>query len=100
MAGHHIIPLGIYIKVFVALIFLTFLTVFTAKAMNLSPFNGVVAFTIAGAKAALVMAFFMHLKYDVKSNAIIILGSFGFVVLLFIFCIIDIYTRIPVENTL
>ncbi len=100
MAGHHIIPLRTYIKVFSALIFLTFLTVFTAKAMNLSPFNGAVAFTIAGAKAALVMAFFMHLKYDAKSNSIIILGSFGFVVLLFVFCIIDIYTRIPVENTL
>ena len=100
MAGHTIIALKTYMKVFGALVFLTFLTVLTAKGMDLSPFNGAVAFVIAGAKAALVMAFFMHLKYDVKSNSIIILGSFGFVVLLFIFCIIDIYTRIPVDSTL
>lgn len=100
MSEHHIIPFETYIKVFSALIFLTFLTVFTAKGMDLSPFNGAVAFFIAGAKAVLVMAFFMHLKYDVKSNSIIILGSFGFVILLFVFCIIDIYTRIPVGSTL
>ena len=100
MAGHHMIPLKTYIKVFSSLIFLTFLTVFTARFMDLSPFNGAVAFVIAGAKAALVMAFFMHLKYDVKSNSVIILGSFAFVILLFVFCIFDIYTRMPVESTL
>lgn len=99
MAGHHIIPFKTYMKVFAALIFLTFLTVLTAKGMDLHPFNGAVAFIIAGIKATLVMAIFMHLKYDAKSNTIIILGSFAFVVLLFIFCIADIYTRIPVAHT-
>ena len=98
--NHHIIPFKTYIQVFAALIFLTVLTVVTAKGMDLSPFNGAVAFLIAATKAGLVMAIFMHLKYDAKSNSIIIFSSFGFVVLLFIFCIIDIYTRIPVESTL
>ena len=88
-----------YIKVFSALIFLTFLTVLTAKGMDLAPFNGAVAFIIASVKAALVMGIFMHLKYDAKSNSIIIFGSFAFVILLFIFCILDIYTRIPVVST-
>jgi cytochrome c oxidase subunit IV len=96
---HHIIPLKTYLKVFAALIFFTFLTVFTAKGMDLSPFNGAIAFIIATCKAAMVMAIFMHLKYDAKSNSIIILSSFFFVFLLFIFCIIDIYTRIPVVDT-
>ena len=101
MAGnHHIIPFNTYIKVFAALIVLTILTVVTAKGMDLSPFNGAVAFLIASMKAGLVMAIFMHLKYDAKSNSIIIIGSFGFVILLFIFCVIDIYTRIPVDSTL
>lgn len=99
MAGNHIIPLKTYLKVFAALIFLTVLTVVTAKGMDLHPFNGAVAFIIAGTKAALVMAIFMHLKGD-KTNTTIILGSFGFVILLFIFCVIDIYTRIPIESTL
>ena len=98
-ANHHIIPLKMYLKVFAALIFLTFLTVVTAKGMDLSPFNGAVAFIIAATKAALVMSIFMHLKYDAKSNSIIILGSVAFVILLFVFCVIDIYTRIPVANT-
>lgn len=101
MSGdHYIIPFETYIKVFSGLIFLTILTVVTAKGMDLAPFNGAVAFIIAATKAGLVMAFFMQLKYTAKSNSIIIFGSFGFVMLLFIFCVIDIYTRIPVESTL
>lgn len=99
-AEHHIIPFKMYMKVFAALIFLTFLTVVTAKGMDLSPFNGAVAFIIAATKAALVMAIFMHLKYDAKSNSLIIFSSFVFVLLLFVFCVIDIYTRIPVSSTL
>ena len=98
--GHHIVPFSTYMKVFAALIFLTALTVITAKGMDLAPFNGAVAFIIAATKATLVMAFFMQLLYQDKTNSYIIVGSFFFVVLLFIFCIIDIYTRIPVESTL
>lgn len=97
---HHIIPLKTYLKVFSALIFLTILTVVTAKGMDLAPFEGAVAFIIATVKAALVLAIFMHLKYDAKSNSMIILSSLFFVFLLFIFCVIDIYTRIPVSSTL
>jgi cytochrome c oxidase subunit 4 len=100
MANHHIIPFSTYMKVFLALVGLTILTVVTAKGMDLSPFNGAVAFLIAATKAALVMAFFMQLLYSEKMNSIIIFSSFGFVLLLFIFCVIDIYTRIPVESTL
>jgi cytochrome c oxidase subunit IV len=99
-SDHHIIPFNTYLKVFAALIGLTFLTVITAKGMDLSPFNGAVAFLIAATKAGLVMAIFMHLWYDAKSNSMIIFGSFAFVLLLFIFCVIDIYTRIPVDSTL
>lgn len=99
-SDHHIIPLSTYLKVFTALIFLTILTVVTAKGMDLAPFNGAVAFIIAATKAALVMSIFMHLKYDAKSNTIIILGSVVFVLLLFVVCAIDIYTRVLQMNTL
>ena len=98
--GHHIVPFSTYIKVFGALLFLTALTVITAKGLDLSPFNGAVAFIIAATKAGLVMAFFMQLLYQDRTNSYIIFGSFGFVVLLFIFCILDIYTRIQVDPTL
>lgn len=99
-SDHHIIPLSMYLKVFATLIFLTFLTVLTAKGMDLAPFNGAVAFIIAATKAALVMSIFMHLKYDAKSNSIIIIGSVLFVLLLFIFCVVDIYTRVSHLSTL
>ena len=98
--GHHIVPFSTYMKVFAALIFLTALTVITAKGMDLSPFNGAVAFIIAATKAGLVMAFFMQLLYQDKKNSVIIFSSFVFVMLLFIFCILDIYTRISVQSTL
>lgn len=100
MSEHYIVPFSTYVKVFIALVCLTILTVVTAKFMDLHPFNGAVAFIIATAKAGLVMAVFMQLLYTERSNAMIILGSLGFVFLLFIFCVIDIYTRIPVESTL
>ena len=98
--GHHIVPFSTYMKVFVALIVLTALTVITAKGMDLHPFNGIVAFGIAATKAGLVMAFFMQLLYQDKTNSYIIFGSFFFVILLAIFCLLDIYTRIPVVSTL
>lgn len=99
-AEHHIVSKQTLWKVFFILVGLTVLTVVTAKGMDLSPFNGAVAFIIAAAKGSLVMAIFMHLWFDARSNSIIIFSSFGFVLLLFIFCVIDIYTRIPVESTL
>ena len=101
MSGdHHVVPLGVFFKVFAALIGLTVLTVVTAKYMDFGSFNVLVAFTIATVKGLLVMAYFMHLKYDEKILKWIITSSFFFVGLLFIFCVMDIYTRILHINTL
>ncbi|MCB0377343.1 MAG: cytochrome C oxidase subunit IV family protein [Bdellovibrionales bacterium] len=100
MSAHHVVPLKTFLKVFWALIGLTALTVVTAKGMDLHPFNGVVAFSIASVKGFLVMAFFMHLKYDDKANRYIIISSFFFVFLLFIFVVLDLGTRIPQASTL
>jgi cytochrome c oxidase subunit IV len=97
---HHEITLATHLKVFAALIGLTVLTVITAKGMHFGHFNWVVAFTIATAKAFLVMAYFMHLKYDQKIYKYIIGSSFFFVFLLFFFCVLDILTRIKVVSTL
>ena len=97
---HHAITLGTHLRVFAALIGFTFLTVITAKGMNFGSFNWVVAFSIATAKAFLVMAYFMHLKYDEKIFKAIIALSFFFVLLLFGFCVFDILTRIPQTSTL
>lgn len=101
--GHvheHHITLGTHVKVFSALIALTILTVVTAEFMDFGFMNIIIAFAIALTKAFLVMAYFMHLKYDEKVYKIIIGSSFGFVLLLYLFCVLDLHTRIFQQSAL
>lgn len=97
---HHVIPVSVFMNVFYALVALTALTVVTAKFMSFGKMDAFVAFSIAAVKATLVMMYFMHLKYDSIMNRVIILGSFFFVLLLYIFSVLDIFTRIPQHSTL
>lgn len=97
--GHFIVPARSLTNVLFALLGLTALTVITAR-MNLGPFAGLVAFTIAAVKAFMVMAVFMGLKYDEKSNRIIFASGFFFLALLYFFCVLDIFSRIIQNNTL
>ncbi len=92
---HHVTPLNDYLKVAGALFGLTFLTiiahVFKQHYLPLAPF---IAFGIAAVKAFLVMAWFMHLKYDDPLNRLIFSMGFIFLAVLFAFCSIDIFTRV------
>jgi len=96
---HHI-PLSTHIKVFAALVTLTILTVVTAKFTDFGVLNVFISFGIAITKALLVMAYFMHLKYDEKVYRIVISMAFGFVLLLYLFCALDLATRILQQSTL
>jgi cytochrome c oxidase subunit 4 len=60
---HHIVPLKIYFAVFGALLVGTAVTVWAAF-QDFGPLNTVIALGIAGAKATLVILFFMHVKYS------------------------------------
>ena len=97
---YHLTPFSVYLKVGLALFALTLLTVVTAKFMHLGLFATPVAILIAVAKAALVLLYFMHLKYDSKINKLIFASSFFFVFVLFLFCVIDIFTRLKIDSTL
>ena len=99
--SHHIMTLHIYIKVATALFVLTILTV-TAHHFNyiLGPLAAPVAFLIASVKAALVMLFFMHLKYDNNMNRVIFGLGFFFLLILFSFSALDIWTRVKEVSTL
>jgi cytochrome c oxidase subunit 4 len=97
--GHHIVPFNILGRVAGALLLLTALTVATSR-MHLGAMAAPVAFTIAIAKALLVMGFFMGLKYDVRSNRLIFAAGFFFLLLLFFICALDIYTRVTQGSTL
>ncbi len=102
--SHHIIPTEIYNKVAGALIVLTLLTVgfhyLFHSVMNGSVLAAPVAFLIAAVKAALVLLFFMGLKYDTNENRIIFATGFVFLALLFVISVLDIYTRISETSTL
>lgn len=58
----HVVPVRVYVGVFLALMALTALTVWAA-GQDFGPLNTVVALTIAVTKATLVVLFFMHVKY-------------------------------------
>lgn len=67
MTNGHIVPLRIYFLVFGALMVGTALTVMAAR-VDLGPMNIVVALAIAGVKAALVVLYFMHMRYSHRLN--------------------------------
>ena len=67
MTNGHIVPLRIYFLVFAALMVGTALTVMAAR-VDLGPMNIVVALVIAGVKAALVVLYFMHMRYSHRLN--------------------------------
>lgn len=98
-ATHHVIPAKVFALILGILLILTVLTV-TFHTMHLGSLAAPVAFIIATTKAILVMAYFMHLKYDSVINRVIFGTAFFFVTLLFVLCAIDIFTRIPVVSTL
>lgn len=98
---HHIVEFPILLKTGLALFALTFLTMFAFWMHRyLGPAGPFVAFLIAGIKAALVMMFFMGLKYDSLMNRFIFSLGFFFLLLLFAISALDIWTRVPVANTL
>ena len=100
-AGHHnhIIPLKVFVNVFIALLVLTVITV-AASRVDFGAANAFVAMLIATVKAGLVMAYFMHLKYDDKLYLLTILLGVFFLVVMFFFSQLDIVTRILETNTL
>ena len=92
MGHHHVSSAAQFLNVLIALLFLTFITVFVAQ-FDFGGANMLIAMAIASVKASLVIMFFMHLKYDTAINKIMFLSSFLFLSLLFIFTLADRATR-------
>ena len=61
--SNHVVPVPVYVAVFLALMVGTGLTVFAAT-VDLGMWNTPVALLIAVAKAMLVILYFMHVKYS------------------------------------
>lgn len=62
-AKHAPIPLGTYVMIWLALLVLTAATI-TAAGLHFGNFSVLAAITIATIKGALVLLYFMHLKYE------------------------------------
>ena len=93
MGHNHVMPFATNLKVFISLVALTVLTVYTAKYVDLGDYNIILAMFIATVKVTLVLTWFMHLKGDKPLNKAIILSSFCFVSLLAGICFSDYFFR-------
>jgi cytochrome c oxidase subunit 4 len=92
MGHHHISSSAMFLNVLIALLILTGVTV-GASRVDFGPANMLIAMGIASVKASLVIAIFMHVKWDTAINKIVFLSSFLFLSLLFIFTLADLSTR-------
>ncbi|MCB1035249.1 MAG: cytochrome C oxidase subunit IV family protein [Acidobacteria bacterium] len=84
----HISPVRTYIAVFATLLVLTALTVWAAF-QNFGAFNNLVAMAIAATKAAVVVLYFMHVKYSTKLTSMVVVGTVLFLAILFVFLVLD-----------
>ena len=70
----HVVPLRLLAGVIVALIVLTWLTVFVTR-FDLGSLSIFIALGIAVLKGTLVVLFFMHLRWDAPINGIVLIAS-------------------------
>ncbi len=93
-AGHaeHVLPVSVYLKVYGALLVLTFLTV-QVSLWALGAFSLPVALGVAIVKSGLVVGFFMHLRYDTRFHSLVFFSSFLFLAIFATFTLFDVTTR-------
>lgn len=93
--GHHVFSRDTLLRTFVALVVLTILTVVLGLLERqgtlhfLEPVSVPLALGIAGAKASIVAAFFMGLKYDKGTNLLAFVGSIVFLAIFLVFTFLD-----------
>ena len=91
-ASDHVVSPGVYVGVFLALMVLTGLTVF-ASTVDLGMWNTPVALVIAVTKAALVVLFFMHVKYSSRLVSLAVGAALLWLLLLLAGVIADYVSR-------
>jgi cytochrome c oxidase subunit IV len=89
---HHIVPIPVYLKVFAALMILLVLTLLAA-AVDLGPWNIVLAMTIAVIKAAIVVLYFMHVRYSSSLVQFFAGATFFWLLIMFVLTLSDYFSR-------
>ena len=88
----HIVPYRTFILVWIALLALTGITVAAAQ-VNLGALNVWVALGIATLKAALVISFFMHMKYETPLFKLALLSALAILAIFIGFTFFDVLYR-------
>jgi cytochrome c oxidase subunit IV len=91
--SEHIVPVRIYITIFLALLVGTALTVVAAFVDFPWKFNTIVALTIAVVKATLVVLYFMHVRYSSRLVWVIVASALFWMGILFALTFSDYLTR-------
>ncbi|MEZ5394545.1 MAG: cytochrome C oxidase subunit IV family protein [Bryobacterales bacterium] len=88
----HIVPIPVYLAIFVALLVGTGVTIAIAY-VDLGPMNTLVAMLIAFFKASLVVLYFMHVKYSSKLVQLAAATGFLWLGIMLFFTLSDVWTR-------
>jgi len=96
MSGH-VVPVKIYVTIFLTLLALTGLTTGVAF-IDLGAYNTVAALAIAVIKMLLVVLFFMHLRYVGNLTKVVVLAGFFWLAILLTFTLSDYFSRHWVEQ--
>lgn len=84
----HVVPLRLLVGVLALLLLLTVATV-AVTLVDLGSMNIVAALAIAVVKAALVLLYFMHLRWDRPFHALVIISALAFVMLFVALALLD-----------
>jgi len=88
----HVLPIRVYLVVFVALLVLTGATVSVAF-VDLGTLNLFVALGIAGLKATMVVMYFMHVKYNERLIGLFVIGGVFWLTVMLFFLLTDYWSR-------
>jgi len=92
MSAEHVVPIRIYVIIFVTLVALTGVT--TAVAfLDLGPMNVVVMLLIAFTKATLVVLYFMHVRFTSRLTQLAAGSGFAWLAILIGLTLSDVLTR-------
>jgi cytochrome c oxidase subunit 4 len=91
--SEHIVPLRIYVMIFLALLVGTTLTVWAGFRDFPGQLNVIIALTIAVIKATLVVLYFMHVRYSSRLIWVVFTSALFWLAILFALTFSDYWTR-------
>jgi cytochrome c oxidase subunit 4 len=91
--SEHIVPVRVYLAIFLALMVGTVITVIAAFYNFRGQLNTIIALTIASIKATLVVLYFMHVRYSSRLIWVIVASALFWLALLFAFTFSDYLSR-------